>query len=83
MTIEQLDLTITNHPIKLTPAQAAKIIGSNACSVRERMKRNVFNPPIGTVYQTKEKRKTYQIFPEALADCIHIDMNTLWERLNA
>lgn len=68
-------------PKVLKPAHAAKVLGSNAESVRIRMQHDSFVPPIGTVCKHTGNRYTYEIFPERLAFYLNISVAELFERL--
>lgn len=67
----------------LKPAEAAKILGSNAESVRIRMQNDSFKPSIGTACRHTGDRYTYEIFPERLAAYLGITLDEVFERLNA
>jgi hypothetical protein len=67
----------------LRPSQAAKVLGSNAESVRIRMQNDSFKPSIGTACQNRGSVKfTYEIFPERLAAYLGITVSEVFERLN-
>ena len=67
----------------MKPAHAAKVLGSNAQSVRVRMQQNCFDPSIGTASRYTGSIYTYEIYPERLAAYLNISVDTLFERLNA
>ena len=67
----------------LRPYQAAKILGSNAASVRIRMQSDSFVPSIGTACQHTGKRFTYEIFPERLAAYLNVTVDEVFQRLKA
>lgn len=71
-------------PAILRPSQAAKVLGSNAESVRVRMRQDSFKPSIGTACQNRRSKKfTYEIFPERLAAYLNVTVDAVYGRLNA
>jgi len=65
----------------LKPYQAAKIMGTNVESVRIRMQKGSFNPPIGTACQLSGSKYTYEIFPEKIAAYLNIPLEEVFKRL--
>lgn len=51
---------------RVTVEEAAKILGLAPQGVREHMKRNLFDPPIGQVTQLSPKRREYLIYRDKL-----------------
>ena len=78
------DAPLIVKPKVLRPEQAAKVLGSNADSVRIRMQKNSFSPPIGTACQLDKgsTKFTYEIFPEKLAAFLNIPVDAVFSRLN-
>jgi len=76
-----MDYVSENAPRILKPSQAAKILGSNAESVRIRMQNDSFSPSIGTACQQNGNRYTYEIYPERLAAYLNITLDALYRRL--
>ncbi|MDR1755218.1 MAG: hypothetical protein LBR74_10070 [Eubacterium sp.] len=70
------------RPSIIKPVQAAKILGSNAESVRIRMQNDSFKPSIGTACRHSGSKFTYEIFPERLAAYLNISVDAVFERLN-
>ena len=69
-------------PILLKPQEAARVLGSNAQSVRVRMQRDSFQPPIGTCCKLSRERYSYEIYPGKLAEFLNISVDDVFERLS-
>jgi transcriptional regulator with XRE-family HTH domain len=67
----------------LRPHQAAKVMGTNADSIRIRMQKDRFNPSIGTACSLNGNRHSYEIYPERLAAYLNITVDAVYQRLNA
>jgi transcriptional regulator with XRE-family HTH domain len=70
-------------PRILRPRQAAKVMGTNADSVRIRMQKERFEPSIGTACSLTGNRHSYEIYPERLAAYLNITVDEVYQRLNA
>ena len=68
----------------IRPNSAAKALGSNGQSVRVRMQRGLFEPPIGTVCNLGGgSRYTYEIYPERLAAYLGVSVDEVFRRIDA
>ncbi len=65
----------------LKPQDAAKVLNSNAASVRARMRQGAFIPPIGTACRISGDRYSYEIYPEKLAEFLNITVEDVHRRL--
>ena len=74
-------LSVTRYILR--PHQAAKVLGSNNQSVRVRMQRDSFSPPIGTACKISGNKYTYEIYPEKLAAFLNITVDAVFARLNS
>lgn len=74
-------MSATDTPKVLRPYQAAKVLGSNAESVRIRMQNDSFKPSIGTACRQGGNKFTYEIFPERLAAYLNITVDAVFQRL--
>ncbi len=70
-----------DKPRTLRPHEAAKILNSNAESVRIRMQKDLFKPSIGTACQLNGNRFSYEIYPEKLAAYLNITVDAVFQRL--
>jgi len=77
----QTDEPTLNKPRILRPKDAAKILNSNADSVRIRMQKDLFKPSIGTACKLNGNRYSYEIYPEKLAVFLNISVDEVFQRL--
>ena len=75
--------SLPKNPLVLKPHHAVKVLGSNEQSIRVRMQEGSFDPSIGTIRKSRKDggRYTYDIYPEKLANYLHITVDDVFERL--